>query len=419
MQPETLRFLSPEQVRDIAARFGTPVYVMSDAVLRRRAAETLAFPNAFGLTVRYAMKANPNRAVLKIFHGMGLQIDASSGHEVERALAAGIPAAHITLSSQELPRNLGELLDTGIGINASSLQQIRRIGECGPGRAIGLRFNPGLGSGGTQRTNVGGPASSFGLWHAYADSAAALLNEKGLRCVRIHTHIGSGSDPAVWQHVAGLSLHLVRRFADVTTLDLGGGFKVARMSTEKTTDLQQVGLPVRDAIAAFAAETGRRLHLEIEPGTYLAANAGAVVSTLQDRVDTGADGYVFYRLDTGMTDVLRPSLYGAQHPIVVVPREEMERPLEKAVVVGHCCESGDILTPAPGDPEALAPRLLLRGEIGDFVVIEGAGAYCSAMCTSGYNSFPASAEVLLEEGGGLRLIRKRQETSAVWANEVG
>nr|MDA3873249.1 diaminopimelate decarboxylase [Kiritimatiellia bacterium] len=395
MSPETLRFLSPTLVRDIVAAHGSPVFVLGEALLRQRANETLAFPNAFGLTVRYAMKANPNRAVLSLFHEMGLHIDASSGPEVHRALAAGIPPGHLSLSAQELPSDLGDLLDRGIVFNATSLQQIRTAGSLRPGRDIGLRFNPGLGSGGTNRTNVGGPASSFGIWHEQADEARDLLNTHNLRCVRIHSHIGSGSDPAVWQRVAGLNLELVRGLPDVTTLDLGGGFKVGRMSTESSTNLQDVGQPIREALLEFEKETGRELHLEIEPGTYLVANAGALISRIQDKVQTGKDGYTFYRLNTGMTDVLRPSLYGAQHPLVVVGHSHDPKETEEVIVVGHCCESGDILTPAPGDPEALQPRLVYKGTLDDFVVIEGVGAYCSSMCTSGYNSFPASPEVLV------------------------
>jgi len=417
MHPETLRFLTPEQVRDFATRFGTPLYVYDEATLRRRAAETLAFPNAFGLTVRYAMKASPNRAILQLFHSLGLHIDASSGHEVARARAAGIPADHISLSAQELPANLGELLDDGMRINATSLNQIHSIGKVRPGIDIGLRFNPGLGSGGTNRTNVGGPASSFGIWHAYAERADELLKQYGLRCTRIHTHIGSGSDPKVWERAALLSLQQVRRFSDATTLDLGGGFKVARMSTEKSTDLQEIGATVKSALEDFAAGTGRRIHLEIEPGTYLVANAASILSRVQDIVDTGAEGYTFYRLDTGMTDVLRPSLYGAQHPLVVVPRAAAERPVREVMIVGHCCESGDILTPAPGDPEALAPRAVHEAEIDDFLVIEGVGAYCSAMATRNYNSFPASPELLLQSDGAARLIRKPQPLGDVWALE--
>ena len=88
------------------------------------------------------------------------------------------------------------------------------------------------------------------------------------------------------------------------------------------------------------------------------------------------------------------------------------------MVVGHCCESGDLLTPANGDPEALAPRNLLRGEVGDFCVIESTGAYCSSMSAKNYNSFPEAAEILKKEDGSLSFIRKRQTFDQLIENEV-
>ena len=414
---DTLRFLTPDRTRELAAAEATPFFVMDQATLLRRAEETLAFPNAFGLTVRYAMKANPTRAILQLFHQAGLAMDASSGFEVHRAIAAGIDPEHISLSAQELPDDLGSLIDLGVKINATSLRQLETVGRTRPGCRVGIRFNPGLGSGGSSRTNVGGPASAFGLWHDYVPQAQALLQTHSLLCERIHTHIGSGSDPKVWQRVAGMSLDLVRQFPDVTVLDLGGGYKVGRMPDEVSTDLQEVGAPVRDAFEAFAEETGRKIHLEIEPGTFLVANAGAIVCSIQDVIDTGDEGYTFYRTDSGMTDILRPSLYGAQHPLIVVPQEVTAHESSPAIVVGHCCESGDLLTPAPSDPEALAPRELLRAQTGDLLVIEGAGAYCSAMCAKNYNSFPVSAELLLEEDGRSRVIRQRQPLASLWADE--
>ena len=176
-----------------------------------------------------------------------------------------------------------------------------------------------------------------------------------------------------------MSLDIVARCGDVTTLNLGGGHKVARMDDEVATDLQEVGIPVREAFEAFAAETGRELHLEIEPGTSLVANAGALLARVQDIVDTGAEGYRFLRSDTGMTEILRPSLYGAQHPIELIPAiDRPEEPGGPTVIVGHCCESGDLLTPAPGDPEGLQPRDLPGARIGDLLLIGGTGAYCSA-----------------------------------------
>ena len=412
---ETFQFLTPDLAEAVRERFGTPAYVYSESAIVAQARSALAFPNAFGLTVRYALKASPNAAIIQILHRCGLQIDASSGPECDRALRAGVKPAEISLSTQEFPTDFHRLFAGGIRFNACSLLQLRSFGRQFPGAELGLRFNPGLGSGGTAKTNVGGSASSFGIWHGQLAEAQALVAEHGLRVVRIHTHIGSGSDPAVWQHVARLSLDLVRQFPGVTTLNLGGGYKVGRMASEQTTDLQEVGGPVRAAFEELAAETGRKIHLEIEPGTYLLANAGALVSTIQDIVST--DGYHFLKLDTGMTEILRPSLYGAQHPLIVLPRHSTGKTLSY-VAVGHCCESGDLLTPAPDQHEVLQPRELSEAAPGDLCVIEGVGAYCSAMSAKNYNSFPEAPEVLLLENGGMALIRRRQTLEQMLENEV-
>jgi diaminopimelate decarboxylase len=393
------------------------VYVYDERTLKAQAREALDFPNAFGLTVRYAMKASPNAALIRILAARGLHVDASSGHECDRAMRAGVPAAHISLSTQEFPADFRRLFQAGIRFNACSLNQLRRFGEQFPGGELGLRINPGLGSGGTVKTNVGGPASSFGIWHEYRGEGRAIIEEHGLRVVRIHTHIGSGSDPAVWQRVARLSLEMVAEFPGVTTLNLGGGYKVGRMSYEQTTDLQEIGQPIREALEDLARDTGRRIHLEIEPGTYLTANSCALLSTVQDIVDTGEEGYRFLKLDTGMTEILRPSLYASQHPIILLPRLDTGACLPY-VAVGHCCESGDILTPAPEHHEVLHPREFPEVQPGDLCVIEGAGAYCSAMSAKNYNSFPEAPEVLLRETGELVLIRRRQTLDQVLENEL-
>ena len=191
----------------------------------------------------------------------------------------------------------------------------------------------------------------------------------------------------------------------MTRVSLGGGFKVARVPEESETDLQVVGEAARQEVLGFERRTRRALHLEIEPGTYLVANAGVVVATCVDVVDTGKRGYRFAKLDTGMTEVMRATLYGAQHPIAVAVEG---RPEEPFVFVGRCCETGDILTPAPGDPSKLAPRGVPRPNVGDLVQIGGSGAYCAAMSTINYNSYPAAPEVLREGEGAFRLVRRRQ-----------
>jgi diaminopimelate decarboxylase len=310
---------------------------------------------------------------------------------------------------------LAEHLERGVLYNACSLHQLDALGRTAPGRDVSVRMNPGLGSGATNRTNTGGPASSFGIWHEYLEDVKTLAKRYDLRITRLHSHIGSGTDPEVWKRCTRMTLDLAAKLADVRVINLGGGFKVGRMPGEATVDLADVGAHVRDELLAFRDRDGRELHLEIEPGTYLVANAGVVVATCVDVVDTGRAGYLFAKLDAGMTEVTRPSLYGAQHPIDVLAEG---RPEADVVFVGPCCESGDVLTPAPGDPEALAPRRVARPQVGDLVVVGGAGAYCAAMATINYNSYPQAPEILREPDGELRLLRRRQRLEQVWENEI-
>ena len=407
--------LTAEVAAEVRRRFGTPCYVYDRATLEGAARQALAFPAPFGFTLRYAMKANPSRGLLQLFRDLGLHVDASSDFEVERALRAGFSPERVQLTSQMPSRFLEAHLARGVLFNASSLHQLDEFGRLAPGREISVRMNPGLGSGSTKRTNTGGPASSFGIWHEDLGQVKAVGERHGLRINRLHSHIGSGTDPEVWKRCARMTLDLVAQLPEVSRVNLGGGFKVGRMPEEPSTDLADVGAHVRREIEAFHERDGRALHLEIEPGTFLVANAGAIVASCVDVVDTGAEGYLFAKLDAGMPEITRPSLYGAQHPIDVLAAG---RDQAAVVFVGPCCESGDILTPAPGDPEALMPRWVPRPEIGDLVVVGGAGAYCAAMATINYNSYPQAPEVMLELDGTLRLLRRRQSPEQVWQNEL-
>lgn len=409
-------FVTAEVAARVREQFGTPCYVYYRAGLEAAAHTALAFPAPYGFTLRYAMKANPSLGILRLFRDLGLHIDASSDHEVERALRAGFAPERIQLTSQMPSRRLAEHVRRGVLFNACSLHQLEEYGKLAPGGSVSVRVNAGLGSGGINRTNTGGPASSFGIWHEKLDEVLAIAKRSNLTIDRLHTHIGSGSDPEVWKRVARMTLDIAARMPDVRVMNMGGGYKVARVEGEKTTDLtHDVGEHVRQELISFREREGRALAMEIEPGTFLVANNGAVVATVIDVVDTGAEGYRFAKLDTGMTEVTRPSLYGAQHPITVLAERD-ER--ESVVFTGPCCESGDILTPAPGDAETLGPRLVTAPHIGDLVVVGGAGAYCAAMSTINYNSYPQAPEVMLESDGSLRLLRRRQTIDQIWQNEI-
>jgi diaminopimelate decarboxylase len=149
---EEAKFLNVSIAAEIKSKFRTPVYVYDEKSLISQAEKALAFPNPFGLTVRFAMKSCPNATVLRLFDQQGIRFDASSGYEVMRAIKAGIKPENISLSSQELPHNFQELISLGIEFNACSLKQLEEYGKNHFGGSCGIRFNPGKGSGGTGKT---------------------------------------------------------------------------------------------------------------------------------------------------------------------------------------------------------------------------------------------------------------------------
>lgn len=365
------------------------LFVYERDVMSAAAQSLLDIKMPYGLTVRYAAKANPDPDITDQFNALGLHFDASSAREAVSLTEWGVAGRKISLSSQVLRDGpyLKTALDRGVLPVATSLHQIQVLGDTGC-EEIALRVNPGIGSGHVQRTNVGGPSSSFGVWHEQLPEALEAAQDKGLIIDRLHTHIGSGADPGVWRNVIKKSLSIVEQLPDVDTLDIGGGYKVARMPDEQSTDMGEVSAVFAEELEDFASRTGREIKLEIEPGTYLVALAGTLLGRVEDIVST--DTYRFLRLNVGMNAILRPSLYGAQHPIEVLNDSDQQ---EDYVVVGPCCESGDILTPAPGDPEAILPRTLKKASIGDIVTIGGAGAYCDSMNASRYNNIPEATAI--------------------------
>ena len=250
-----------------------------------------------------------------------------------------------------------------------------------------------MGSGTYSRVTTGGVGASFGIWHEYIDEVLEIAKESDVSINRLHTHIGSGADTDKWLGVIEKNLELVNQLPDVTHLNLGGGFKYDRMNPGNSADIPAILAAANKEIAAYAAKTSRKLHLEIEPGTWMVAGAGSLLCNVIDVKDTGKDGHRFAVVNTGMNDIIRPAMYGAQHPITIYSDAEQV----DLLVAGHNCESSDMFTIAEGDPETLAPRLLPEPEIGDIVEIGGVGAYCAGgFRPIGYNSFPPAAEVFID-----------------------
>lgn len=428
--------VTARSVVEAAALAGTPCYLYDEAMIAQRCRDVLAMPSAFGMTARFAMKANSSRAILELVAEQGMGIDASSLNEARRARLAGIPADRIMLTSQELPEgqdaaDLEALMVQGLTYNACSQRQLEAVAPVARARKLPLsvRVNPGVGAGESVTRNTGDKYSSFGVHLAGLDRLTGFARQAGVTIGQVHVHIGSGGDPAAWADNIDRMLEIVERhFPDATTINLGGGFKEARMPDEQAADIAALGQHARTRFEAFAARTGRKPHMSVEPGTYVVANAGYLVTRVTDRKWSGPGGFEFILTDGGMEANTRPLLYGSRHPFYVISRagellssewnlNDPNVELDFRVVVGRCCESGD--SQSLDHHGHIIPRMMADPQVGDLVVVGGAGAYCASMSPFNYNSYLQSPEVLLGADGRLQIIRKAQTLDQVVANEVG
>ena len=368
------------------------LFVYESSKLRSAAEEMLGLEMPFGSLVRYAAKSNPHHDIVRLFDKMGLHFDAAHPDEAAMLLDHGVEGSKISLSSQTLPMDevLSRVIESGVRPVATSLDQIAKLGRLG---CVNIAVRPNTrepGSGHNNRTNTAGPSSPFGIWYERIPEALEMATQRGMVIDRVHTHIGSGADPNSWPRAIAASLEIVEQLPDVTTADMGGGYKIARMPDETPTDMQWVGSIFANAVEAFADRTGREISLELEPGTYLTGNAGTLIGRVEEKKSTSL--YNFLILNTGMNAYLRSAIYGAQNDMEIL-NDAVER--EWYLVFGNACESGDILTPAERDPEGLKPRLLKKAEVGDYLAIRGAGAYGLTMAAVRYCHLPEATEVVV------------------------
>jgi len=423
--------IDAKAIADAARQYGTPVYVYDKKLIQDRCHACMDMPHAYGQTVRYAMKANSNRTLLKIITQAGLHLDASSLNEVLRARLAGVAPDKIMLTTQETlegtqRKMLEELLLGGLKYNACSLNQLQLVGEFAAKNNIevGIRIHPGVGSGESATRNTGDDYSCFGVHLSDLDDVNKYAASKGMKFRHIHVHIGSGADTTMWRKNIDLELNIIEEnFPDADTVSFGGGMKEARMPEETAADAALLGSYAKMRVEEFYGRTGRKLKVEIEPGTYIVANGGYAVTRLIDKKKTARTNFII--TDGGMEINSRPLLYGSKHPVYIVSDDgkhvissefDPSGHNYEAVVAGKCCESGDCQT-LDMDGHATA-RAMREPSIGDIVVIGGVGAYCSSMSPYNYNSHEQAPEVLFTESGELKLIRKKQTLEQMLENEI-
>ena len=400
-------FVEECAVAELAAEYGTPLYVYSRATLERH---WNAFDRAAGEVphlICYAVKANSNLAELNVLARLGSGFDIVSAGELARVVAAGgdphkVVFSGVAKTADEMRYALEQEI---LCFNLESAPELERLnqvaGECGRKARISVRVNPDIDAGTHPYISTGLKENKFGVPIERAVElyrrAASLPN---VEVVGIDCHIGSQlTELEPFLEAMDRLLALIDRLAaegiHIHHLDVGGGLGV-------TYSDETPPHPEQYAAALKAKLAGRDLQLIFEPGRAIVANAGILVTQVE-YLKEGEDRH-FAIVDAAMNDLIRPSLYGAWMNIIPVDKS-LERPVRSYDVVGPVCETGDFL--GKDRQLGLAPD--------DLLVVRSAGAYGFAM-SSNYNTRPRAAEVLVD-GGEAHLVRERERVSDLWRLE--
>ncbi|MFN2383398.1 MAG: diaminopimelate decarboxylase [Gemmatimonadota bacterium] len=396
----------------LAAEYGTPLYVYHRPTIAARLAAVQDAFKAHPTHICYSVKANANLRLLKWLAGQGVGFDVVSGGELARTATIGAPPGTVVFAGVgKTPPELAAGVAAGIWmVNVEAVEEADALAACArtAGRAavpISLRLNPDVDAGTHPHITTGRGADKFGIaLTEYGPLLDWLTARPELALVGLHMHLGSQiTDPA--PYAAGMDVLLeaaaaarARGFV-IRWINAGGGFGIAYGPPG------QAPVPGPEAYAAALLprlrDTGFELLLEL--GRYLVGPAGCLVTRVLYRKQR--DGRPLVIVDAGMTDLLRPALYGAHHRIVAVDAADQVQPTD---VAGPICESSDFL-----GRERLLPPLAP----GALLAVLDAGAYGMAMA-SHYNSHPRVAEVWITETGEVEVIRRRETVADMLAVEI-
>ena len=414
-----LKPLDTPRLARLAARHGTPLWVYDAGIIRERIGQLRAFD-----VIRFAQKACSNLAILRLMRAEGVRVDAVSEGELIRALAAGYgtqgsPAGVVLTADLLDARALERVVALDVEVNAGSLDMLEQVGRAHPGHRVWLRINPGFGHGHSQKVNTGGENSKHGIWHSDLPRALELVRRCRLRLVGIHMHIGSGVDYGHLERVVEAMAQTARTVRslghDLEAISTGGGLSVPYREEEPRVDTGHYFSIWNQARLELAGDLGHPVRLEIEPGRFLVAEAGLLLSEVRAVKEMGGNHFVL--ADAGFNDLMRPAMYGSFHGISLSGPDGQAPagPARPTIVAGPLCESGDVFTQHDGG--MVAPRPLEPARVGDILVFHDTGAYGASM-SSNFNSRPLLPEVLLD-GGRERLIRRRQTMEDLLALETG
>ncbi|SNC58291.1 diaminopimelate decarboxylase [Sodalis endosymbiont of Henestaris halophilus] len=412
----TERALNAANLLPLHQQYGGPVWVYEAEIISARIAQLCRFD-----TIRFAQKACSNIHLLRMMRRQGVKVDSVSLGEIERSLLAGFEPGttsnKIIFTADLLDEpTLKRVIELGIPVNAGSADMLAQLGARAPGHDVWLRINPGFGHGHSKKTNTGGENSKHGIWHEDLPQAVKLIRNYNLHLIGMHMHIGSGVD---YFHLAQVCDAMVQQVItsglDISIISAGGGLSIPYRWGEEAIDTDHYFKMWDAARQRVSEHLGHPVTLETEPGRFLIAEAGVLVTQVRAVKKMGSRHFVL--VDAGFNDLMRPAMYGSYHAISLLPADGCDpstQPLLDTVVGGPLCESGDIFTQTANG--VISPRRLPLTKVGDYLVFHDTGAYGASM-SSNYNSRPLLPEILFERGKA-RQIRCRQSLQDLFDLEI-
>ena len=398
--------ISDESLLEFAKEYGTPLYVYDGDLVVERYRDLFKFIPYDRLKIHYALKANYNPGLLTLLRDAGAGLDTVSPGEVVYALKLGFPRERIIYTANNMTdAEFEQVLAMDVVMNIGSLSRLRKIAKQHPGMKLCLRFNPDVCDGDNEKTMTGGDLTKFGILLESVEEVKALVKEGNLRVIGLHEHTGSGLQHAesVYQSMDNLmAIATPENFPNLEFLDFGGGFKVPYKPEDRRVDYVAMGAEIARRFTAFTERYGRRLDMLFEPGKYMVAEAGHLLTEVntikhnRTRVIAGCD--------SGFPQLNRPVLYGAYHQI-----RNLSNPAGKPVVYdvcGNICETGDRFAEQRELPE-------IREY--DILAIGNAGAYCYSM-GGVYNLRPMPGEIVVS--GGKVVSERRKLTTEELAVQI-
>jgi diaminopimelate decarboxylase len=400
-----LSTLSHQQLSDIAATFGTPVYIYH---AEKIAEQYNKLKNAFkGCDARffYAAKALTNINILKYAQGLGLSLDCVSINEVKLGLMAGFAPQDILYTPNCVDfEEIVAAKELGVHINIDNISLLEQFGnKYGNSYPICIRLNPHIMAGGNFKISTGHVDSKFGISIHQVRHIVRIIQTFGMHVHGIHMHTGSEiKDAGVFLEGLEVMFGMVQHFPDLQFIDMGSGFKVPYQQGDTETDIDTLGQKVAGALAQFQADTGKKIQVWFEPGKYLVSQSGYFV--VKANVVKQTPATVFAGVNSGFNHLIRPMFYDAYHHIANISNPN--GPERIYTVVGNICETDTFAW----------DRKLNEVREGDYLVFYNAGAYGFEM-SSHFNSRLRPAEVMVQEGEA-RLIRNREVLEDLLRNQI-